>query len=124
MGGTLYRMTPYAVSALVGLRDRLPRMEEYAAWARAFAAELVAAGFRVTPEPPHTNTFLAFVDGSADALNERLAEVMERERVAPGRPWWDGDTPGVAVTEMAVPEAALDFEPAQVATWWREIAGL
>jgi len=39
MGGTLFRLTPFAVSALSGLRDRLPRMGEYAAWARSLATE-------------------------------------------------------------------------------------
>jgi threonine aldolase len=123
MGGTLYRMTPYAAAALVGLRDLLPRMGEYAAWARAFAAELSAAGFRVTPDPPHTNTFLVFAEADADAVNTRLADFMERELLAPGGPWWSSDVPGIAVTEMAVQSASLDFEPAQVAAWWREIAG-
>jgi threonine aldolase len=123
MGGTLYRMTPYALGALVGLRDLLPRMGEYAAWARAFAAELTAVGFRVTPDPPHTNTFLVFAEASADAVNTRLAELMERELVVPAGSWWDSDVPGTAVTEMAVQAASLDFEPAQVAAWWRETAG-
>jgi threonine aldolase len=123
MGGTLYRMTPYAVGALVGLRDLLPRMGEYAAWARAFAAELTAVGFRVTPDPPHTNTFLVFAEADADAVNSRLADFMERELVVPAQPWRSSDVPGIAVTEMAVQSASLDFEPAQVAAWWREIAG-
>lgn len=123
MGGTLYRMTPYALGALVGLRDQLPRMGEYAAWARAFAAELTAVGFRVTPDPPHTNTFLVFAEVDADAINGRLADFMERERLVPAGSWWDSDVPGTATTEMAVQSASLAFEPAEVAAWWREIAG-
>jgi threonine aldolase len=118
MGGTLYRLTPYAVAALVGLRDALPRMGEYTAWARAFAAELAAAGFRATPDPPHTNTFLVHAEGSADAVNERLAEFMERERVAPCGPWWDADVPGVATTEIAVQAGTVEHDPARVAGWW------
>ena len=124
MGGTLYRMTPYAVGALVGLRDLLPRMGEYAAWGRAFAAELTAAGFRVTPDPPHTNTMHVFADADRDAVNERLLAFVEREGMEPMRSWHDTDAPGTAVTEIAVQAAALDFEPAHVAAWWREIAGL
>jgi threonine aldolase len=122
MGGTLFRMTPYAVAALVGLRDLLPRMGEYAAWARAFAAELTAAGFRVTPDPPHTNTFLVFAEADVDAVNERLAAFMERELLMPSSPWRGSDVPGIAVTEMAVQSATLAFEPAAVAAWWRGLA--
>jgi threonine aldolase len=122
MGGTLFRMTPYAVSALVGLRELLPRMGEYVAWARAFAAELTAAGFRVDPDPPHTNTFEVFVEADSDVVNERLVDFMEGERLVPAPPWRRSDVPGIATTEMAVQSASLDFEPAQVAAWWRDLA--
>jgi threonine aldolase len=122
MGGTLFRMTPYAVPALVGLRDLLPRMGEYAAWARAFATELVAAGFRVDPDPPHTNTFEVFAEAEADAVNERLADFMERELLAPSASWRPSGVPGIASTEMAVQSASLEFDPAQVAAWWTEVA--
>jgi threonine aldolase len=121
MGGTLFRMTPYAVAALVGLRDSLPRMGEYAAWARAVAAELAAAGFTVDPDPPHTNTFLVHAPGDADAVNERLLAFMERELVAPSDPWWESPVPGTITTEIAVQSASLELDPAQVARWWTEI---
>lgn len=121
MGGTLYRLTPYAAAALVGLRDRLPRMGEYVAWAHAFAAALVDAGLRVEPDPPQTNTFLVFAPGDADAVNERLADVMERERLQPCGPWRAADVPGWVVTEMAVQAAALEHDPGTVAGWWREL---
>ena len=83
MGGTLFRMSPYAVSALVGLRDRLPLIGEYVAWAGRFAAELVAAGLRVNPDPPHMNTFEVFADSPLPELKARLATLMEREKVQP-----------------------------------------
>jgi len=123
MGGTLFRMTPYAVSALVGLRDRLPQMGEYVAWARTFASELVGLGFRVAPDPPHTNTFLVYADVDAEATNERLAQFMERESIVPSSPWVPAEVPGTAVTEMAAQSASLGFEPAELARWWAEIAG-
>ncbi len=121
MGGTLFRLTPYAVGALTGLRDLLPRMGEYAGWARSFAAELDAAGFVVDPDPPQTNTFLVHVRGSADAINERLVAFMERESVVPSSPWREADLPGFATTEIAVQAASLGFDPAVVAGWWREL---
>ncbi|MET0524599.1 MAG: beta-eliminating lyase-related protein [Nocardioides sp.] len=124
MGGQLYRMSPYAVSALVGLRDRLPRMGEYVAWSRAFAAELVAAGLRVNPDPPHMNTFEVFADSPLPELKERLAALMERERVQPCGIWVTTDVPGMSMTEVSCYESALGFEPAQVAGWYAEIAGL
>ena len=123
MGGRLYRMTPYAVSALVGLRDRLPRMGEYLAWARELAAELLAAGLRVNPEVPHINTFEVFADAPLPEVEERLASLMERELVQPSGGWRATDVPGISVTEVSCYESALAFEPATVAAWYAEIAG-
>jgi threonine aldolase len=121
MGGTLFRLTPYAVGALVGLRDLLPRMGEYAAWARSLAALLAEAGLTVDPNPPHTNTFLVHAPGPAEAINERLLAFLEREFVVPSGAWWDAPVPGFATTEVAVQAASLAFDPAVVAGWWREI---
>ena len=86
MGGTLFGMTPYAVSALVGLRDRLPRMGEYVAWARELAAELVAAGLRVNPDPPHMNTFEVFADAPLPDVKERLATSWSGRRCSRAAP--------------------------------------
>jgi threonine aldolase len=121
MGGTLFRMAPYAVGALVGLRDHLPRMGEYAAWAGALAGELAALGLTVAPEPPHTNTFLVHVPSPAEEVNERLAAFMERTGVRLAGPFRDAAIPGWATTELAVQAAALEHDPAQVARWWAEL---
>jgi threonine aldolase len=122
MGGTLFHLTPYAVSALAGLKDRLPRMGEYAAWARSLAAELKERGLRVTPDPPHTNTFQIFADGDRDAISERKLAFMEREKVEPCGGWYPARVPGMVITEVAAHDAALSHDPAQVAAWIAEIA--
>ncbi|MCW2842310.1 MAG: Threonine aldolase family protein [Nocardioides sp.] len=122
MGGQLYRMTPYAVSALVGLRDRLPQMGEYVAWARSLAAELVGVGLRVNPDPPHTNTFEVFAEAELEPLHERMATFMEREKLQPCPPWRATEVPGVLMTEVTVHAAALRHEPARVARAYAEIA--
>lgn len=124
MGGQLYRLTPYAVAALVGLRDRLPQMGAYAAWARSFAAELVGVGLRVNPDPPHSNTFEVFAEADLDAVKERLAIVMERERVQPCHTWRATGVPGVVTTEFTAYDAALGHDPARVARWYAEVVGL
>lgn len=122
MGGRLYRMTPYAVSALVGLRDWLPRVADHLAWARSLAAELAAVGLRVNPEVPHTSTFEVFVDAPLEQVMERVIAVTERERVQISGGWRAADVPGVSVTEVMVHEAALAFDPAKVAAWYADLA--
>jgi threonine aldolase len=118
MGGTLFSMTPYALSALVGLRDELPRVRESVAWAAELAKELVDRGFRLQPDPPHTNTFLVFADGDPDAISERVVAFMEKQKVAPCGRWRPALAPGVAMTEVTIHAAALDKDPATVAGWY------
>ena len=123
MGGTLFHITPLAVSALSGLRDKLPRMGEYVAWSRTLATELAARGLRPCPDPPHTNTFLLYAEGDADAISERVVEFMEREKVQPCGGWSPADVPGFVVTELAAAEPALDHDPATVAGWLADLVG-
>jgi hypothetical protein len=121
MGGTLFGMTPYALSSLVGLRDELPLIGDSVAWAKEFAAELVERGLRLQPDPPHTNTFLVFADGDPEAITERVVEFMEKEKVAPCGGWRAARAPGVAMTEVTIHGAALDKDPATVARWYAEL---
>jgi threonine aldolase len=121
MGGTLFHLTPYAVSALAGLKHRLPRMAEYAAWARSLAAALGERGLKVNPDPPHTNTFLLYAEGTRDEIMECKLAFMEREKIEPCGGWYPSEVPGVVVTEVAAHDAALQHDPKQVATWIAEI---
>ncbi len=121
MGGTLFHLTPYAVSALAGLQRRLPRMGEYAAWARSLAAELTQRGMRVQPDPPHTNTFLVFAEGEREEIARRKVAFMEREKIEPCGGWYPARVPGMVMTEVAAHDAALEHDPAQVATWIAEV---
>ena len=123
MGGTLFHLTPYAVLALAGLREHLPRMGEYVAWGRALAERLEAAGVRVNPSPPQTNTFELFAGGEAEAINERAIAFMERTRIQPCGVWRSAPVPGMATCEVAVHAAATPRDPEEVTTWLTEIIG-
>jgi threonine aldolase len=112
-GGTVYHLTAEAVSALVGLQDQLPIIPDTVAWARAFAAELPSF-IAVQPGVPHTNQFLAYAAGDADAVNERVLALIEERRIGfPG--WHAAREPGRISTEFAVSRAALKLDPAEMA---------
>jgi threonine aldolase len=112
-GGTMYHLTAEAVSALVGLSDQLPIVADMVAWARAFAAELPSF-IAVQPGVPHTNQFLAYAAGDADAVNERLLAVIEQHHI--GFPAWSpAAEPGRISAEFAVSRAALKLDPAEMA---------
>lgn len=117
MGGTLFRSTPEALAALVGLRERLPRMPMLLAWARALAAEIPAHGLVARPTEPHTPTFRIHAQGSADAVNERVLAFVEAEKLQLCGPWSPADEPGRLSTEIVVTESSLDHDPARVAAW-------
>jgi threonine aldolase len=113
LGGTIFRTTAEAVSALAGLHDRLPIMAEMLAWARAFAAELPSF-ITVQPDVPHTNQFLVYAAGEAQAVNERILALIEERHI--GFPAWrPALEPGRITAEIAVSEAALKLDPAETA---------
>ena len=113
LGGTLYRVTPEVVSALVGLRDRLPLIPDTVAWANAFAGALPDE-ISAQPGVPHTNQFLLFATGDADAVNERTVAAIEEHGI--GLPAWaPTDQPQRIRTELVVSPAALTLDPAAMA---------
>jgi threonine aldolase len=113
-GGTIYRQTAEAVSALAGLRDQLPNVPATVTWAKAFAAALPSF-IAVQPGVPHTNQFLVYAAGDADAVNERLLAIIEDHRI--GLPAWrPAPEPGRITAEFAVTRAALALDPAEMAS--------
>ncbi|MDX3135108.1 aminotransferase class I/II-fold pyridoxal phosphate-dependent enzyme [Streptomyces europaeiscabiei] len=120
-GGQLFQQFPTALSALVGLERELPRLPEYVRHARVVAAALregfAAAGLpwaRVHPEEPHTNEFQVWLPYEVDVVAE--AAVRQGEQTAAllfARPW-DRGGPGLAVTEIEVRAAALEWTAADV----------
>ena len=115
-GGTLFTMMPYAVSALRGLRDELPRMAEYHQRAIELAELLAAKGIRTFPQRPHCNSFRLFVEAPGDEVTERVVSVMERERLGVTPPWRDSqDVPGWSWTEFTVGPATMEWSPDRAA---------
>jgi hypothetical protein len=111
-GGTLWTMLPYAVSALRGIREELPRMAEYHQRALEMAELLAAKGVRTFPRQPHCNAFRLFVEAPADEVSERVVQVMEHERLGLTPPWQDSaDVPGWSWTEFTVGPATMEWSP-------------
>ena len=109
-GGTLWTMLPYAVSALRGLRDELPRMTEYHERAVAMAELLAAKGIRTFPAHPHCNAFRMFVEAPGDVVTERVVSTMERERLAVAPQWQDSEgVPGWSWAEFTVGPATMEW---------------
>lgn len=119
-GGTLFRSTAEAVSALVGLRDRLPTLADSVAWARSFVAALPST-LSTVPSPPATNAFLVFAPGDADAINERILSVAEHDGLLLSGPWEPTAEPGRATTEITIARGALDLDPTVMAERFADV---
>ncbi|MEU1534984.1 threonine aldolase family protein [Streptomyces fagopyri] len=122
-GGKIFQQFPAALSALIGLDHELPRLPEYVAQARVVAAAM-AEGFResglgwfkVQPEAPHTLQFQVWLPFAPEALLDAAARQAEETGVSVFQlPWWEpGLPPGIALTEVTVTAAGLDWTPGEV----------
>ncbi|CAL9529502.1 threonine aldolase family protein [Streptomyces sp. enrichment culture] len=115
-GGLVFQQFPTALSALVGLERELPRLPEYVAHARVVAAALhegfAAAGTpwtRVYPRVPHTHDFQVWLPYDPDVLAEAAVRTAEETGVVLFGNAWDRRGPDVAVTEIHVRAAALEW---------------
>ncbi|MFJ5728689.1 threonine aldolase family protein [Streptomyces paradoxus] len=115
-GGMVFQQFPTALSALVGLERQLPRLPEYVAHARVVAAALregfAAAGVpwaRVHPEVPHTHDFQVWLPYEPDVLGEAAVRAAEETGVMLFGSTWDRGGPGLALTEVHVRAAGLEW---------------
>jgi hypothetical protein len=76
----------------------------------ALAAALETAGFRIHPQPPHTNAFRVWADVPAEEINERIVTILETERLVLMPPMNPGEMPGTAWTEFTVNLSTLDWD--------------
>ncbi|MDL2075296.1 beta-eliminating lyase-related protein [Streptomyces sp. GXMU-J15] len=128
-GGTVFQQFPTALSALVGLERELPRLPDYVRHARVIAEALregfAAAGLpwaRVHPEVPHTNEFQLWLPHDADTVAEAaVRHAEETGTLLFSRPW-AAPGPGLAVTEIDVRAAGLEWSAANVRTAVAEFA--
>jgi threonine aldolase len=121
LGGNLYSLLPYAVSARRGLREVLPRMGEFHDRAVELAAALEAVGYRVFPAPPHSNTFRLFAPRPADDLELAAVARMEATHEALCPRWAPADVPGWSLTEVVVSSPTLAWTVEEAAAGFGEL---
>ncbi|MEV7995159.1 beta-eliminating lyase-related protein [Streptomyces sp. NPDC086077] len=120
-GGQVFQQFPTVLSALAGLERELPRLPDYVRHARVVAAALregfTAAGVpwaRVHPDEPHTNEFQVWVPYDPDAAAEAAVRQAEETGTLLFGRSWDGPGPGLAVTEVDVRAAGLEWTADEV----------
>lgn len=115
-GGMAFQQFPTALSALIGLERELPRLPEYVRHARVVAAalregfaEAGVAWARVHPEEPHTHQFQVWLPYDADVLLEAAVRQAEETGTYLFAGYWDRGGPGLALTEVTVGAAGLEW---------------
>jgi threonine aldolase len=115
-GGTLFAMWPYAASALVSLRRRLPLMSSYFEHAKAIASELRdVAGVEVVPDPPQTPLMHLLLRTSADAFRDAVVNLATTEGIWTWQRAQATQSPNVQRVELMVGDATMDFTPSEAA---------
>ena len=124
-GGNLYRIYPYAISALAGIDEQLPRMPEYVERARRLA-ELLADDRRIaiTPEVPQVNAFHLLLPGSIEDLTERNREFARRQGVWLFNGFYESPVAGRSIGEVVIGDNSDGFEMAEAAGWIRDFLDL
>ncbi|WP_406052819.1 threonine aldolase family protein [Kribbella sp. NBC_00889] len=121
LGGNLYTLFPYAVSAREGLRTVLPLMGDLYQRAVELSMALQGEGFRVFPEPPHTNSFRVYAPQAADTIETAAVKRMETTREAICGRWQPADVPGWSWIELVVGPDTLEWQVDEVAKAFGEL---
>jgi hypothetical protein len=105
------------------MAERLPKMRAYRDRAVAIAAALVAAGFEVVPDPPHTNMMHVFLRGDAERLSAAALSIAREEGL-----WLFGalqptTLPTLHKLELTVGDATMDLPVGEIAAKLASLSG-
>lgn len=122
-GARLSTLFPYVVAAQRGLDQKLPLMPAYFAKARAIADALrPLPGVRVTPDPPHCNSFQIVLEGDERQLDGARLDVAEATGIWPYQRAVPSPIDGLAVFEVVILDAALALSEAEIAGCIQQLA--
>ena len=124
-GGNLYRVFPYAISALAGIDAHLPRMPAYVGRARALAETLASEPrLIVTPHGPDANAFHLLLPGSVEELTRRNRACAEQNGIWLFNGFLESSVIGRPVGEVVIGDASDDYDIAEAAGWIRDFLDL
>ena len=115
MGGTLFGLWPNAASALSCLAQRLPMMPRYLSHTRAIADALRdLPGVTIVPDPPQTPMLHLLLRTTADGFTAAARRLATEQGVWTSPAAMSTPDPGTQRVELAVGDATLALQPAEV----------
>ena len=116
-GGNLIHLYPYVLSAQLGLRKRLGRMETYHAKAMEVANVLTEIPqIQIVPHPPQTNMMHVFIVGEQEALAAAAIAVAKETGVWLFSGLAPTALPRYQKFELTVGDATLDLSDEEIST--------
>ena len=120
-GGNLYRVFPYAISALAGLEKHQPRMPLYVERARQLAERLGGDGrIKITPEHPKVNAFHLLLPGSLADLTQRNRDFAKKRRIWMFNMFYESPFDGHSIGEVAIGDSSDDYDLDEAVGWVRD----
>lgn len=124
-GGNLYRVYPYALSALAGVETQLPRMPAYVERARALAEALSnEPRLSITPREPHANAFHLLMPGSVEQLTARNAEFASKRGIWLFKLFYASPVDGHSIGEVVIGDASDDYSIDEAVGWIEDFLDL
>lgn len=101
LGGDIYQIFPYVVSASLRLPEVLPQLEKYQNQAKVLATELDSLPtVKCLPSDPRTNLFRVMLPGSRATLMAARDTVLEETGIWVGDSFRPTRVPGIAQVEL------------------------
>ena len=122
MGGTLFGLWPNAASALSCLARRLPMMPRYLSHTRAIADALRdLPGVTIVPDPPQTPLLHLLLRTTPEDFTAAARRLATEQRVWTWPAAMSTPDPGTQRVELAVGDATLAMQPAEVRDFVRAL---
>lgn len=123
-GGNLTTMSPFLVSARLGVQKVLPQVD---AWVKR--AQEVAEVFSrfhkiiIRPNPPHVNFFQVYIQGDPEALSKKHLELANETGTFLFFGLGATMVPGVATTEIHCWENSMKFDLEKLPSFLERLVG-
>jgi threonine aldolase len=122
LGGAIPDAWPFALAALIGLDEILPRMAAFRDHAVAIAGALTSGGaVGVVPDPPHTPLMHVLLPVPADAAEAASKALVEEQGLHLFTRARGESVPGRCRVELMVGENTMEFTPAEVAALFADV---
>lgn len=124
-GGNLYRVFPYAISALAGIEQHQSRMAAYVDRARQLAEHLRGEPrLTITPARPEVNAFHLLMPGSVEDLTQRNRDFAEKRGIWLFNLFYESPVDGHSVGEVVIGDSSDDHSVDEAAAWVGEFLDL